>query len=176
VDVEPDSPGQPMARMRASSIGRPAKADFGIPGLELAQLIAEVALMDSDRPNFFAGPYIDRRADVREEVGWPVAALADPDTLYIVARDTAHLVHTGSQPHIEFIKRDHPVLASPHAHALVLLGWFKGTRCVLLELDSEQSFDPPEGASFEELRPLSPLLPADEAGLLAYARALTIWG
>ena len=131
--------------------------------------------MDSDRPNFFAGPYIDRRTDVREEVGWPAAALADPETLYIVARDTAHLVRSSSQPHIEFIKRDHPVLAKADPRALVLLGWFKGARCVLLELKPEQSFDPPAGAGFEELRPLSPLLPADEAGLLAYARGLTVW-
>jgi NAD+ diphosphatase len=44
-----------------------------------------------------------------------------------------------------------------------------------MELDPAQPFEPPAGASFEELRPLSPNLPQDEAGLLAYARALTIW-
>src|SRR5205807_2701865 len=35
--------------------------------------------------------------------------------------------------------------------------------------------DPPAGTSFEELRPLAPLLGTEESGLLAYARALSIW-
>jgi NAD+ diphosphatase len=131
--------------------------------------------MDQDRPNFFAGPYVDRRADVREEADWPAAVLADPETAYVVARGTAHLIYDGPQAHIAFISGNHPVLRKPNPHSLVLLGWFQGTRCVLLELDDKQVFDPPPGTRFEELRPLSPLLPADEAGLLAYARALTIW-
>jgi len=131
--------------------------------------------MDSIRPNFFAGPYIDRRADEREEAGWPAAALSDPETLYILARDTAQLVHTGTQPRIAFVQRDSPALRAPDPHSLLLLGWYKGARCVLAELAPEQAFEPPAGTSFEELRPLSPMLPADQAGLLAYARALTIW-
>ena len=46
---------------------------------------------------------------------------------------------------------------------------------MLLELGPTQTFDSPPGASFEELRPLSPLMHAEQAGLLAYARALSIW-
>ncbi len=134
-----------------------------------------VALMDSIRPNFFAGPYVDRRAHVREEADWPAAALSDPETLFILARDTAQLVYTGSQPRIAFVTRDHPVLQEPDPRSLVLLGWYHGSRCVLAELDAEQLFEPAAGTGFEELRPLSPLLPAEQAGLLAYARALTIW-
>jgi NAD+ diphosphatase len=131
--------------------------------------------MDSIRPNFFAGPYIDRRADVREEAGWPASALSDPQTLYILARDTAQLVFTGSLARIAFVAGDHPLLQDPDPHSLILLGWYHGSRCVLVELDPGQEIDVPTGASFEELRPLSPLLPAEQAGLLAYARALTIW-
>jgi NAD+ diphosphatase len=131
--------------------------------------------MDQSPPNFFAGPYIDRRSDAREQVDWPAAALSDPETLYIVTRDTAQLVYTSPQPRIAFITREHPVLHNPDPHTLVLMGWYKGARCVLLELTPTQAFDPPPGATFEELRPLSPLLHAEQAGLLAYARALTIW-
>ena len=135
----------------------------------------KVALMDSNRPNFFAGPYIDRRADRREEANWPASALSDPETLYIVARDTAQLVYEGPQPRIAFVTGEHPVLRQPDPHSLLLLGWYQGRRCVLLELDAAQPFETPPGTRFEELRPLSPLLPAEQAGLLAYARALTIW-
>src|SRR5262249_39644600 len=138
-------------------------------------LLLKLRLMDQIRPNFFAGPYIDRRSDVREEAHWPSSAFEDPETLYIVTRDTAQLVYTEPHPRIAFITREHPVLRHPDPHALVLLGWYKGVRCVLLELTPTQAFEPPEGASFEELRPLSPLLHEEQAGLLAYARGLTIW-
>jgi NAD+ diphosphatase len=84
-------------------------------------------------------------------------------------------VRTKPEPRIEFVTRDHPVIRETDARQLVLLGWFRGIRCVLVELEPDRAFSPPEGASFEELRPLSPLLRGDEAGLLAYARALSIW-
>ena len=76
--------------------------------------------MDQFRPNFFAGPYIDRRGDAREQVDWPTAALSDPETLYIVTCDTAQLVYTGAQPRIAFITREHPALRNPDPHALLL--------------------------------------------------------
>ena len=141
----------------------------------MTQFSRKAALMDPNRPNFFAGPYVDRRADVREEADWSASALSDPDTLFIMARDTAQLVYTEPQPRIAFVTREHPALHQPDPHSLVLLGWYKGARCVLVELGDTQPFETPPGASFEELRPLSPLLPAEQAGLLAYARALTIW-
>ena len=41
--------------------------------------------------NFLAGPYIDRRAESREAPDWQEAALADPDTLFLLARGTAQI-------------------------------------------------------------------------------------
>ncbi len=38
---------------------------------------------------------------------------SDPETLYILARDTAQLVYTGPQPRIAFVTRDHPALHDP---------------------------------------------------------------
>jgi NAD+ diphosphatase len=131
--------------------------------------------MDQLRPNFFSGPYIDRRAEAREEPGWLEAALADPATLYLLAKGTTQLVQTKPEPRIEFVTREHPIVRDADPRQFILLGWFRGTRCVLIELEPEHSVSVPSDATFEELRPLSPLLRGDEAGLLAYARALTIW-
>jgi NAD+ diphosphatase len=131
--------------------------------------------MDSDRPNFFAGPYIDRRADAREEADWPQSALSDPATLYVVGRGTMHLLHKEPQPRIAFLPPGHALIHELDRRQLVLLGWFRGARCVLIELEPDQPFETPAGTSFEELRPLTPLLNAEEAGLLAYARAMSIW-
>jgi NAD+ diphosphatase len=129
--------------------------------------------MDSGRPNFFSGPYIDRRAEEREDAQWLQAALADPRTLYLLGKGTQHLVYTRPQPRIAFLGRE--AAAAADRERLVLLGWFREQRCVLVEAGEEPGLQLPEQASFEELRPLAPLLAAEEAGLLAYARALSIW-
>jgi NAD+ diphosphatase len=127
------------------------------------------------RPNFFAGPYIDRRAEVREESGWLDAALSDPTTLYMGGQGTSLLVRTQPEPRIEFMRGDDPMVREADPPQFILLGWFHGTRCVLIEYEPTRSVSAPPGASFEELRPLSPQLRGDEAGLLAYSRALLIW-
>jgi NAD+ diphosphatase len=131
--------------------------------------------MDQDRPNFFGGPYIDRRAEVREDPGWLEAALSDPATVYMLERGTTQLVHTKPEPRIAFVTGEHSIVREVDPRQFVLLGWFRGARCVLIELEAGRSVDVPPGATFEELRPLSPLMRGDEAGLLAYARALSIW-
>lgn len=131
--------------------------------------------MDLARPNFFSGPYIDRRAETREDEGWLEAALSDPTTRYVLASGTTHLVQSSPEPKIEFLTGEDPIVRGTDPRQLILLGWFRGERCVLVEVEPERSVSVPPGATFEELRPLSPVLRGDEAGLLAWARALSIW-
>lgn len=129
--------------------------------------------MEPDRPNFFAGPYLERRVEAREDPEWVAAAWADDATSYLVARGTAHLLH-GDPPRVALLTRADPLVRSAPAASLTLLGWFRDARCVLISLPPERG-EAPGDMRFEELRPLSGLLPADEAGLLAYARALAVW-
>ncbi len=134
---------------------------------------------DRDRPNFFAGPYLDRRAEQREASRWREEAVSDPTTLYVVAHGTTHLLHGEPEPRIAFVTGEHPLVRAAGDSQLVLLGWFRGARCVLVELDTAAGAEAARasvpGARFEELRPLWSVLPAADAGLLAYARALSIW-
>lgn len=130
--------------------------------------------MEPDRPNFFAGPYLERRVEAREDPEWVAAAWADGASVYLVARGTTHLLQ-GEPPRAALLRREDPLVRSAPAASLTLLGWFRGARCVLISLPPEHAAAPPAGMRFEELRPLSALLPADEAGLLAYARALAVW-
>ncbi|MHB8815320.1 MAG: hypothetical protein ACYDAE_18890, partial [Steroidobacteraceae bacterium] len=60
--------------------------------------------MESDRPNFFSGPYIDRRAAEREHADWAGLALEDPGTLYLLGSGTRHLVYTQPEPRIAFLE------------------------------------------------------------------------
>ena len=131
--------------------------------------------MEAEQPNFFAGPYIDRRTEAREQPGWARAALEDPRTLYLLASGTRQLVYTQPEPRIAFLEGAAGASAAADESRLVLLGWFRERRCILVEVGDEVPAELPPNASFEELRPLSPLIRGDEAGLLAYARALSIW-
>lgn len=130
--------------------------------------------MHPDPANFFSGPYIDRRTEAREDPEWLATALADPATQYLLSLDSRQLLRMGPPPRIAFVSGDDPVVRSAKAAQFVLLGWFRERRCVLLELGTSAR-DLPPGASFEELRALSPQIDAEEAGLLAYARAVSLW-
>jgi NAD+ diphosphatase len=130
--------------------------------------------MEQDRPNFFAGPYLDRRAEAREDPEWLAAARADAATLYLVGQGTTHLLYA-EPPRIAFVPRDAPLVREATESSVVLLGWFRGVRCLLIDLPPGHSVSAPAGMAFRELRPLAPILPAEEAGLLAYARGMSIW-
>jgi NAD+ diphosphatase len=133
--------------------------------------------MDHDRnsPNFFAGAYVDRCSEAREAPGWRASAAADASTLYVAARGTTQLVRTDPAPRIAFLTGEHPLVLAASEQQLVLLGWFQGKRCLLIELDAAGAGTAPAGTGFEELRGMASLLPSDEAGLLAYARGMSIW-
>jgi NAD+ diphosphatase len=130
--------------------------------------------MDADQPNFFAGPYLERCAEAREDAGWLAALRADPATQYLVARGTAHLLQGGPAPAIAFLDGGDPLLSGIGESRHVFLGRFHGRPTVLVELPPDSPFERAQ-ASFQELRPLAPLLAGDEAGLLSYARALAVW-
>jgi len=126
------------------------------------------------RPNIYAGPYLDRAARLREggqsrpaddanallipvwrsrnlvvqEPGGPVACL-------LAWRDSMHLVGSGTE--------------------LVCLGEFREQLCFAVELEGDDAPVLDAAAEFADLRAVGGALPSDEAGLLAYARAMVLW-
>ena len=128
------------------------------------------------RSTLFAGPFLERRAELRDDPGWASAARSDPGTRFVLGAGGTQLVTASASMEIAFLSAAHPLVASAPDEHLTLLGWFRGERCVLLEVpDSGQAPELPPGTELRELRPLAPLLPADSASLLAYARALALW-
>jgi NAD+ diphosphatase len=127
--------------------------------------------------NPFAGSYLERRAEARLREDWLAEARADSGTLYIGMRQGAALVRPAGtgDARVAFLTGSDPrVAAARDPEQLVLLGWYEQQRCVLVDLAPEQAIEG-EGESFAELRPLAAELPASEAGLIAYARALHLW-
>jgi NAD+ diphosphatase len=74
-----------------------------------------------------------------------------------------------------FVEVTHELrLALPDSE-LVLLGLFHGKACFAAELPGPNPPAIPPGTAFEDLRLAGGQLPQDEAGLLAYARAMVLW-
>lgn len=124
--------------------------------------------------NPFSGAWLERRSEARSEPGWVERALADPDTRFLVASGTQLLVRRAPDAAIAFLDGRHPLVRDFHPDQQVLLGWFQGARCVLLDaLPGTVGF--PAGTQLEELRPLLIELPEPQAAVLTCARALQIW-
>jgi NAD+ diphosphatase len=132
-----------------------------------------------DTPTFFSGPYLDRRSEMREADSWLEQARADPSVRYVVSWGTAQLMREsasgGAAPCIAFLCGEDPAVRAAQPHELVLLGWFEGSPCILVDLGDGRPLEPPAGSRFEELRPLASRVSSAEAQLLATARALSIW-
>jgi NAD+ diphosphatase len=128
--------------------------------------------------NLFSGSYLDRRAEERLRPDWLGDARRDAGTRYLVMRGTETLMllaadGTAALPRL-LTAEDPRVARALDPDRMLLLGWFRQQRCVLVELDAEAAPAGPD-ETFAELRPLAAQLPAEDAGLLAYARALSIW-
>ncbi len=127
--------------------------------------------------NLFAGGYLDRRADARLKSDWLEEARADPDTVYVVMRGSTALMRgSGAQLSLALLSAaDERVRSVADPDRMLLLGWYREHRCLLLELPEDLPQAVAEEEAFAELRPLASQLPAQDAGLLAYARALSLW-
>ncbi len=128
------------------------------------------------RQHVFAGPYLDRAAHRREDPDWLEAARADPASRIVAVWNSRHPIAEGEVPHAAFLPLDG--IAPPSLPAdpeLILLGRREGTHYFAFEFAPDAPPTLPPGTRFEDLRQIAALLPADEAGLLGYARAMLAW-
>lgn len=128
------------------------------------------------RPNTFSGAYLDRVAHLRKDAGFVDSALADPGALIVPLWQARNLVRSaGHGRAAAFVEAAHVVRGSLATGELLLLGRFRGHICFAAELEDEPPASLMHDARFEDLRIAGGLMPEDEAGLLAYARAMVLW-
>jgi NAD+ diphosphatase len=134
----------------------------------------------TDHKQAFADGYLQRRVEAREDPDWLQSALADPGTRFLVSHGTRHLIRREPSPsarepsaHVAFVRADHTAVRAAEPSQLLLLGWFHGAACVLVDAGAPVATG--ADVTLEELRPLIASLPRDEAELLASARALLVW-
>jgi NAD+ diphosphatase len=128
-------------------------------------------------PNVFAGPYLDRAAELRKDAAFLESALRDPGSWIVpLWRSRSLIEKTEDGARAVMLATSHALRAQIEDSQLVMLGRFRGRICFAAELEaSEPPPVTPEGAGFEDLRLAGGLLCPEEAGLLAYARAMVHW-
>jgi NAD+ diphosphatase len=126
--------------------------------------------------NVFSGPYLDRATNLRKDDAFLAAALRDAAALIVPVWNSRSLVRHGAEGCCaEFIALTHEFRRGVADSELVMLGRFRGHVCFAAELAGDPPANLPPESAFEDLRVAGALLPPDEAGLLAYARAMILW-
>jgi len=126
--------------------------------------------------NVFAGPYLERVSHLRTDPAWFDQALADARSRVVPMWDTRSLIRGLSDegPTAVLLELSEIPAERRNRESLILLGRFNGAPLFAYEIEGEPA-SVPEGARFEELRSVAALMPADQAGLLGYARAMLHW-
>ena len=131
-------------------------------------------MAQTGRPNVFAGPYIDRLSLRRDDSSAVAAAIAEPSSRVVPLWRSRNLVLRGPVPAACLIPLDDGLRSEDPAD-LILLGHFRGVATFALELRGDQPPALADAAEFVDLRLAGGLLDVEEAGLLAYARAMISW-
>jgi NAD+ diphosphatase len=127
-------------------------------------------------PNVFAGPYVDRAARLRKDPAGIAAALADPTARLLPVWESRNLVRRTPQgwaAGLLEVRDRQPGHGRPEDW--ILLGHFRSWPCFACDATGNGTPATMDDASYEDLRRTAGLLPDDEAGLLAYARAMVSW-
>ena len=128
-----------------------------------------------ERLNVFAGSYLDRQSNLREREDWLASAIANPATVVVPVWQDRNLFNRGETLHAYFLRGVQELLRATDPAHIVRLGEFRSAPSLMIEFDGETAPALAPESEFHELRFVGSLLPADEAGLLAYARALVLW-
>ncbi len=123
----------------------------------------------------FAGPYLDRTAHLRDDPACIEAAIADGRSRAVPVWNARSLVAAGDPPRAALVDLASLPQTQRNAEQLILLGRFAGVPCFACALDAEQAPQLIGDATFEDLRTIASVLPAEDAGLLGYARAMVSW-
>ena len=121
-------------------------------------------------PHIYAGPYLERDSSARSDAEQLRRWRDDPLTRWVVVCQSKALVMGDADPVAA-------LLTTPPAGACegIFLGRFRGHPVFATEVPEEQASLPTSASRFADLRAVGGQLQADEAGLLAYARALFYW-
>jgi NAD+ diphosphatase len=125
-----------------------------------------------NRQNVFAGAFVDRSGQHRDDPDWLASAIAGPDARFAPVWQNRCLIH-GDPPAIRLLEHRavDPILDPDET---VFLGFFEGHPVFAFDVDADE---PPfaDAGEYHDLRYLGTVLAEDQANLVAHAIAVTIW-
>jgi NAD+ diphosphatase len=128
--------------------------------------------------NFFAANPIDRLTPKRRDEKWLAEQLESPETLFIPVWDSKQLFTEGAVPSPALLSLPQMGEMLKAVETIVFLGRNEARTYFALDLPRDNSAFADSLARlgrFQDMKRFGALLPAPQAGLLAYARALTHW-
>jgi NAD+ diphosphatase len=125
--------------------------------------------------NILAGPYLDRAAHLRKDPAWFADALSNERSRALPVWNARSLISEGLAPRAALIEMSQVPEDKRNVADLILLGQFGAIDVFAYEIDSLEAPQLAAETRFEDLRMVAAILPADEAGLLGYARAMIEW-
>ena len=131
--------------------------------------------------NVLAGNYVDRAAHRRKDSEWLQLAANDPNSIFVpVLKSTNLLQRSDRGLQAALLDQGHALRErlQPLVRTQSFLGIFRGRACFAWHIEESYSPDPTlddAQVEFQDIRTILGALDRDEAGLLAYARALVTW-
>jgi NAD+ diphosphatase len=126
----------------------------------------------AERPNVFAGPHVDRLKLANADADVVARAIADGSARLIPVWRSRCPVFRTPVPGACLLPFGSGQFAGIGIGELILLGDYRGLAVFTTEIETPTPPELEDGAEFADLRLAAALLPHDEAGLLAYARAM----
>jgi NAD+ diphosphatase len=123
--------------------------------------------------NIFAGAFVDRNAHRRQDPGWLVKAQKSATARFVPVWGDKCLA-TGDPLHAVLLTPEQAA-SWPHQDETIFLGMYRDKPAFALRIDPAQEAPFSAAGEYHDLRYLGSMLPADEANLVAHARALVLW-
>jgi NAD+ diphosphatase len=123
--------------------------------------------------NVFAGAFVDRNGERRKDPDWLAEAIRSSQSRFLPVWGDQCLV--GGDPLTAVSLTREQIEDVVDDEDLIFLGIFRDQPAFAAAFPSDADAPFPELGEFQDLRYLGTVLPADEANLVAHARALVLW-
>ncbi len=123
--------------------------------------------------NVFAGAFVDRIGERRKDSAWLADALLSEHCVFVPVWGERCLVGGDPLRAVLLSRRQAGLIVDDRE--LIFLGLFRDRPAFAMSVKGSVDAPFPELGEFHDLRYLGSVLPADEANLVAHARALVLW-
>ena len=125
------------------------------------------------RHNTFAGAFVDRSGQRRQDPEWLRLAIRAPDSRFVPIWGDKCLA--SGEPSRAVLLQAPAVADYLSEDEIIFLGMYRNKPAFAFRIDPSAVAPFSDAGQFHDLRYLGSVLPADEANLVAHARALVLW-